>query len=88
MFVTSIMTWTSLGLVSGLTANKVKGGGQWLSMEMTLGVLGAFVGGTMYHLVRQTEITGINLGSGLASILGAAAVLVVYHVVAGRSAPA
>ena len=88
MFVTSIMTWSSLGLVSGLTANKVNRGRQWLLREMTLGVLGALVGGTMYHLVRQTEITGINLGSALASLFGACAVLVSYHAVARRNAGA
>jgi uncharacterized membrane protein YeaQ/YmgE (transglycosylase-associated protein family) len=89
MLVTSIIAWIFLGFIVGIVASKIaKGSGQWLLMEMTLGVLGAFVGGVMYHLVGQTGLTVVSLRSVLASLLGAAAVLVVYHGVAGRRARA
>ena len=89
MLVTSIIAWIFLGFIAGIVASKIgKGSGQWLLMEMTLGVLGAFVGGVMYHLVGQTGLSVINLRSVLASILGATAVLVLYHAVAAHRARA
>jgi uncharacterized membrane protein YeaQ/YmgE (transglycosylase-associated protein family) len=81
----SIITWIFLGLISGFIASKVVDGrGRGLLMDMALGVLGAFVGGLMFHLVGRTGVTGLNLWSVFVSVIGAAAVLVVFHAVSGR----
>jgi uncharacterized membrane protein YeaQ/YmgE (transglycosylase-associated protein family) len=53
-------------------------------MDMVLGVVGAIVGGAVFHLVGQTGVTGFNLWSLFVSVTGAVLVLVVYHAVSGR----
>ena len=81
----SILAWIVLGLISGFMASKVVNRrGQDRLMDMALGVLGALVGGVMFHLVGRTGVTGLNLWSVFVSALGAASVLVVYHAVTGR----
>ena len=81
----SIVAWIFLGLISGFIASKVvSGSGRGLIMDMALGVLGAFVGGLMFHLVGSTGVTGLNLWSVFVSVVGAASVLVVFHAVTGR----
>jgi uncharacterized membrane protein YeaQ/YmgE (transglycosylase-associated protein family) len=81
----SIIAWILLGLVSGFIASKVvNGSGRGILMDMALGVLGAFVGGVMFHLVGGTGVTGLNLWSVFVAVVGASAVLVVYHAVSGR----
>ena len=81
----SILAWIFLGLVSGFTASKiVDRRGQDRLMDMALGVLGALVGGVMFHLVGRTALTDLDLWSLFVSALSAASVLVVYHAVTGR----
>jgi uncharacterized membrane protein YeaQ/YmgE (transglycosylase-associated protein family) len=38
----------------------------------------------MFHLVGGTGVTGLNLWSVFVAVVGASAVLVVYHAVSGR----
>jgi uncharacterized membrane protein YeaQ/YmgE (transglycosylase-associated protein family) len=81
----SIIAWIFLGLIAGFIASKiVNGSGQGIMMDMGIGVLGAFVGGVMFQLIGQTGVTGFNLWSMFVSVIGAAAVLGVYHAVSGR----
>ena len=81
----SIIAWIALGLISGFIASQVVyGRSQQRFMDMALGVLGALVGGVMFHLVGRTDIAGFNLPSAFASALGAATVLVFYYAVSGR----
>jgi len=81
----SIIAWIVMGLISGFIASKVvnrSGQDRW--MDMALGVLGALVGGVMFHLVGRTGVTGLNLWSVFVSAIGAVSVLVLYHAVSGR----
>ena len=79
------IAWISLGLVCGFIASKVvDGAGQEPLRDMALGVLGAFVGGLMFHLIGQTRVAGLDFWSLFVPVLGAAAVLTGYHVVVGR----
>jgi len=81
----SIIAWIVLGLISGSIASKVvHGRSQDLFMDMALGVLGALVGGVMFHLVGRTDIAGFDLPSVFASALGGVTVLVFYYALSGR----
>lgn len=81
----SILAWVLLGLVSGFIASKlVAGSGQGLVVDLVLGVVGAFVGGGLFHLIGRTGVTGFNLWSVFVSVLGAIVVLVAYHALSGR----
>lgn len=80
----SILAWILLGLISGFIASKLVGGsGAGLVMDLVLGVVGAFVGGGVFHLIGHVGVTGFNLWSVFVSVIGAVIVLVVYHAIAG-----
>ena len=81
----SIIAWILLGLVSGFIASKVVGGGGGgLLVDLLLGVVGAVVGGFLFHLIGRIGVTGFNLWSVFVSVVGACVVLVVYHAISGR----
>jgi uncharacterized membrane protein YeaQ/YmgE (transglycosylase-associated protein family) len=85
----SFIVWIFLGLISGFVSHKVDDGSrQGLLRDIALGVLGAFAGGLMFHLIGQTGVTGINIWSIFVSVLGAGAVLFGYHAIVGRSSQA
>jgi len=57
----------------------VKGGG--VVLDIVLGVVGALVGGWLFQFFGEAGITGLNLCSMFVAIIGAMAVLVVYHLI-------
>ncbi len=78
----SIITWVVLGLIAGFIASKiVDAQGQGIVLDIILGVVGAFVGGWIFEFFGKAGVTGFNLYSMAVAIVGAIAVLVVYHVV-------
>lgn len=80
----SIIAWILLGIISGFIASKmVNGSGKGALMDMVLGVVGAFVGGGLFHLIGRTGVTGFNLWSVFVSVIGAVVVLVSYHALTG-----
>lgn len=81
----SIIAWVLLGLVSGFIASKLVGGsGGGLVVDLILGIVGAVVGGGLFHLIGRIGVTGFNLWSVLVAVVGACVVLVVYHAISGR----
>jgi uncharacterized membrane protein YeaQ/YmgE (transglycosylase-associated protein family) len=85
----SFITWILSGLVSGLLIGRfVDRRGQQPLRDMALGVLGAFAGGLLFHLVGQTGVLRIDVWSVSVSALGAATVLLGYHAIVLRSSRA
>ena len=81
----SIIAWIVLGLVSGFIASKVVNKtGEGMVLDIVLGVVGAVVGGFLFHLVGATGVDGFNIWSLFVAIIGAIAVLVVKHAIVGR----
>jgi uncharacterized membrane protein YeaQ/YmgE (transglycosylase-associated protein family) len=81
----SILAWIILGLVAGFIASKiVNRTGSGIVMDLLLGVVGAFVGGFLFTRFGAAGVTGLNLYSILVATIGAAVVLVIYHMLAGR----
>ena len=82
----SIIAWIFMGIISGFIASKlVSGSGKGLVVDLILGVVGAVVGGAVFHLLGQAGVTGFNLWSVFVSVIGAAAVLVIFRSASGRS---
>lgn len=82
----SIVAWIILGLIAGWIASKIyAGSGQGLVMNIVIGVIGAFVGGILFSAVGGAPVTGFNLYSMVVAVVGAIAVLWIYHAVSGRS---
>lgn len=81
------LSWLVVGLVAGAVAKLVvpgrRGGGFWVTM--TLGVLGAMLGGALAGLVFRVEDVGFtSLWTWLSAILGALVVLVVWGALSTR----
>jgi uncharacterized membrane protein YeaQ/YmgE (transglycosylase-associated protein family) len=76
----SILGWLILGLIAGFIGSKlVNHTGQGAIIDVVLGVVGAFVGGFLFHLFGATGVTGLNLWSLLVATLGAVVLLVAKH---------
>ncbi|HQT89184.1 MAG TPA: GlsB/YeaQ/YmgE family stress response membrane protein [Acidiphilium sp.] len=78
----SIIGWIILGLIAGFIASKiVNRTGSGVIIDIVLGVVGAMVGGFIFHLFGGAGVTGFNLYSLLVAIVGAVVVLVAYHAI-------
>ncbi|MFO1098687.1 MAG: GlsB/YeaQ/YmgE family stress response membrane protein [Xanthobacteraceae bacterium] len=83
----SIIAWIILGLIAGYIGSRIvdkEGKGLWLNMA--LGIVGAIVGGIIFSVFGAGGVTGVNLYSIIVAVIGAIAVLWIYHAVSGRRA--
>ena len=81
----SIFAWIVLGLVSGFIASKiVNRTGEGMILDILLGIVGAVVGGWLFHLFGMPGVTGLNLYSMVIAVIGAAVFLIVYHALIRR----
>ncbi len=81
----SIIAWVVLGLIAGFIASKiVNKSGEGMLMDIVLGVVGAVVGGWVFHLFGMAGVTGVNIYSILVATVGAVVFLVIYHALRRR----
>jgi len=81
----SIIAWLILGLIAGFIASRiVNKQGEGLVLNIVLGIVGAFVGGWVFSLFGMSGVTGLNIYSLLVAVLGAVAVLFIYHALIRR----
>lgn len=85
---TNLIAWVVLGLLSGAIAKAIvpgRQGGGWLS-TLVLGVVGAFVGGTLYTLINtgtvQLTATTLSIPGVFIAVLGAIIAIYLYGLVA------
>lgn len=84
-----IIGWIVLGLVAGFIASKVVNiRGRGVILDIILGILGAILGGILFTkfgtAFGAAGVTGFNIYSMLAALIGAIIVLLIYHVIFGR----
>ena len=80
----SILAWVVLGLIVGFVANKiVNKAGEGVGMDIALGVVGAVLGGGLFHQFGSGSVTGLNLWTLLVAVTGAVVVLMGYHTIVG-----
>lgn len=78
----SILAWIALGLVAGFIGSKlINRTGEGFFLDIVLGVVGAVVGGWVFHFFGAAGVTGLNLYSLLVAVAGSVIVLVVYHAI-------
>lgn len=85
-----IIAWIVLGLLAGAIAKAIypghQGGG--LLGTLILGVIGAFVGGSLYNLLVNGTLalssTGLSIGGVFLAVLGAIIALAIYYAVTRR----
>lgn len=86
----SILAWIVLGLLAGVIAKAVYPGYQDGSIlgTMLLGIVGAFVGGTLYTLLTTGSLVltgvGFSFGGLLIAVIGAIVALWLYYAFLGR----
>ena len=81
-----IIAWLILGLIAGFIGSKlVNKTGEGLVLDIVLGVVGAVVGGFIFNFFGHSGVTGLNLYSLLVAVIGAVAVLFIYHAVVRRT---
>ena len=85
----SIIAWIILGLIAGLIANLLIPGrrAQGLILTCVIGIVGALLGGwlatKLFHV--HTLHGFFNLSTWLTAIVGAAVLLLIFHLFASRS---
>jgi len=88
----NILAWIVLGLIAGVIAKALfpghQGGG--ILGTMILGIVGAFVGGSLFSFLTTGTLAltsaGLSLGGILVAVLGAIVALFIYYAVTRRSA--
>ena len=83
-----LLSWIILGLIAGVIADYLMGGGFGLIGSIILGIVGAIVGGFIASALGVGSVTGLNIGSIVISIIGACIVLFVVRALQGRTARA
>jgi uncharacterized membrane protein YeaQ/YmgE (transglycosylase-associated protein family) len=69
----SLVAWIVLGLVAGFIASKlVNHAGKGVVLDIVVGVLGAVVGGWLFHIFSTSGVTGLNVYSLIVAVVGAA----------------
>ncbi|MCF4124469.1 GlsB/YeaQ/YmgE family stress response membrane protein [Methylobacterium sp. EM32] len=81
----SFLAWIILGLIAGFIGSRiVNSTGQGLIVDIALGIVGAVVGGFLFHQFGEPGVSGLNLYSLLVATVGAVVVLWLYHALVGR----
>lgn len=80
----SFIAWIVLGLIAGFIGSKIiNKRGEGLILDILLGIIGAVVGGWVFHFFGMSGVTGINIYSLIVAVIGAVVVLVIYHAIRG-----
>jgi len=88
----NILAWIILGLIAGAIAKAIYPGNQGGGIlgTMILGIVGAFVGGTLYSFLTTGALSltaaGLSLGGIVVAVLGAIVALFLYYLFTRRSA--
>jgi uncharacterized membrane protein YeaQ/YmgE (transglycosylase-associated protein family) len=81
----SFIVWIVLGLIAGFIASKlVNRTGEGMLLDIALGIVGAVVGGWLFHAFGMPGVTGLNVYSVVVAVIGAAVLLIVYHALTSR----
>jgi len=81
----SLIAWIVLGLLAGFIASKlVNKSGEGMLMDIALGVVGAVVGGWLFHAFGMQGVSGLNVYSLVVAVIGAAVFLIIYHAFTNR----
>jgi len=88
----NIIAWIILGLLAGAIAKAIvpgHQGGNWLA-TMALGVVGAFIGGTLHTLIQtgtlQLTAPGLSIGGVVIAVLGSIIAIYIYYALSRRNA--
>jgi uncharacterized membrane protein YeaQ/YmgE (transglycosylase-associated protein family) len=80
----SLLTWLIVGLVAGVLASFVMGGGYGLIGDIIIGIVGAFLGGWLFSLLGVGSPFGGLAGTIFVAFIGAVVLLFLLRLIRGR----
>lgn len=80
-----ILTWLIVGLVAGVLASFVVGGGFGLLGDIVVGILGAFVGGWLFRQLGWSTPFGGLVGTIFVAFIGAIVLLLLLRLIRRRA---
>jgi uncharacterized membrane protein YeaQ/YmgE (transglycosylase-associated protein family) len=79
-----LVTWIIVGLIAGVLASLVVGAGGSIIIDIVIGIVGAFIGGWVFHAAGwHTPFAGLA-GTIFVAFVGSLILLVVLHLIRGR----
>jgi uncharacterized membrane protein YeaQ/YmgE (transglycosylase-associated protein family) len=81
-----IFTWLIVGLIAGVLASLLVGSGGSIIIDIVIGVVGAFIGGWLFTAAGWHAPFAGLAGTIFIAFVGSVILLVVLHLVRGRSA--
>ena len=79
-----LLTWLIVGLVAGVLASLVMGGGFGLIGDIIVGIVGAFIGGWIFRALGVATPLGGLAGTILVAFIGAVVLLFLLRLIRGR----
>lgn len=80
-----VIIWLLVGLIAGWLASQlVRGGGSGVVTDIVVGIVGAFIGGMIFHAERWRVPFGGYAGLIFVAFCGAALLLLVMKLIARR----
>lgn len=77
----SILIWLIVGLVAGVLASMVVGGGFGILGDIVVGILGAFVGGWLFQKLGWSTPFGGLVGTIFVAFIGAIVLLLILRLI-------
>ena len=82
-----LLTWIIVGLIAGVLASLVVGGGFGIIADIVIGIVGAFVGAWLFRALGVSSPFGGLAGVIFVGFVGAAVLLLILRAVRGRRVP-
>jgi uncharacterized membrane protein YeaQ/YmgE (transglycosylase-associated protein family) len=76
-----ILTWLIVGLVAGVLASFVAGGGYGLLGDIVIGIIGAFIGGWLFRQLGVSTPFGGLAGTIFVAFIGAVVLLLLLRLI-------
>ena len=80
----SILTWIIVGLIAGVLASLVMGGGFGIIGDIIVGIVGAFIGGWLFSRLGVSTPFGGLAGTIFVAFIGAVVLIFLLRLIRGR----
>jgi uncharacterized membrane protein YeaQ/YmgE (transglycosylase-associated protein family) len=82
-----LLTWIIVGLIAGVLASLVVGGGYGIIADIVIGIVGAFIGAWLFRALGVSSPFGGLAGVIFVAFVGAAVLLLILRAFRGRRVP-
>jgi uncharacterized membrane protein YeaQ/YmgE (transglycosylase-associated protein family) len=82
-----LLTWIIVGLIAGVLASLVVGGGYGILADIVIGIVGAFIGAWLFRALGVGSPFGGLAGVIFVAFVGACVLLLILRAVRGRRVP-